>query len=301
MKRLLLVIVLTVSVPALAGSFFPLMPGATWTFANEPGATWTFSLGGPVLWHGALCHPRLEVSGAFVGRSYWSEDADGLVLLNGLEYLTGDGGVWYFDPPAVYLDPDLLPGEQFVSEAGVYEVTDSGNEFYGLQTVTLTCLDRDPVTTPFGTYPAIAVSPAWDAPGAAPWPYGRDAVQVYGWSIGPVRFYRTDVADQDFRLIGLEGLFPAGAPPAALAPALAAAPNPFNPATTFRFTLSRPGHVRLDVFDLAGRRLASLVEGELAAGPHQVPWQPREEGSGVYLARLATPDGCAITRLTLLK
>ncbi|HOX25525.1 MAG TPA: T9SS type A sorting domain-containing protein [Candidatus Krumholzibacteria bacterium] len=296
-----LAVALACAAPAVAGPFFPLEPGVTWTLENDAGAAWTFTLGSPVLWHGALCHPRLEMSGSFVGRTYWSEDPDGRILLHGLEHLTTEGGVWYFAPPAVYLDPALVPGGQTVSQAGVYEVVDGADQWYGLEAVTLTCVDRDPVTTPFGTFTAIAVSPTWDAPGGAPWTYGRGAVQVYGWAVGPARLYRTDLPSEDYRLTALDGLTPAGAPPAPPALALAAAPNPFNPATVVSFSLARSGRVRLDVFDLAGRRIASLIDGDLGAGPHQVTWQPRNLGSGVYLARLATPDGAAVARLTLLE
>ena len=72
-------------------------------------------------------------------------------------------------------------------------------------------------------------------------------------------------------------------------------PNPFNPATVIRFDLARAATVSLGVYDVTGRRVADLVRGDLAAGPHTVAWQGRDAAgrvlpSGVYVYRL-TADG----------
>lgn len=91
--------------------------------------------------------------------------------------------------------------------------------------------------------------------------------------------------------------------PYALLPAY---PNPFNPATTVAFTLPREGRVRLDVFDVAGRRVQTLVDDVLTAGRHDVIWDGldhagRNQSSGVYFARLQV-DGFEQTRkLTLVR
>lgn len=70
-----------------------------------------------------------------------------------------------------------------------------------------------------------------------------------------------------------------------------AVPNPFNPRTTLAFDLPRAGTVRLDLFDVRGRRVAVLVDQELPAGTHRVVWEGLDEQgravpSGVYLARM---------------
>ncbi|MBM3320344.1 MAG: agmatine deiminase family protein [Candidatus Eisenbacteria bacterium] len=82
----------------------------------------------------------------------------------------------------------------------------------------------------------------------------------------------------------------AGAPdaPARLHPN---APNPFNPSTVFRFDLKYPERVELFVFDARGRLVRRLVEGERAAGAHEVVWDGTDEAgrevpSGVYVYRL---------------
>jgi len=80
-----------------------------------------------------------------------------------------------------------------------------------------------------------------------------------------------------------------------------AKPNPFNPTTTLFFSLARPGYVSLRVHDVAGREVAALVDGERAAGEHQVLFQGRGIASGVYVAVLRQGDSVQTTRLVLLK
>lgn len=68
-------------------------------------------------------------------------------------------------------------------------------------------------------------------------------------------------------------------------------PNPFNPSTTISFTLSERGPVTLAVFDLAGRRVRTLVDGALEPGRHAAVWDGRDDRglaapSGTYLYRL---------------
>ena len=68
-------------------------------------------------------------------------------------------------------------------------------------------------------------------------------------------------------------------------------PNPFNPSTTIPFTVAEHGPIELDVFDLLGRPVRSLVSGPVPAGDHAVIWDGSDEsgsrvGSGVYLYRL---------------
>jgi photosystem II stability/assembly factor-like uncharacterized protein len=79
------------------------------------------------------------------------------------------------------------------------------------------------------------------------------------------------------------------------------APNPFRTSTAIGFTLARAGRVRLDVYDVAGRRVRQLVRGERPAGRHDVPWDGRDDAgrsvrAGSYRYRLELADGSSLVR-----
>jgi len=74
----------------------------------------------------------------------------------------------------------------------------------------------------------------------------------------------------------------------------AIAPNPLRLGTTVSFRNLQPGIVRMTVHDVAGRRIATVVDGLYTAGPHNIHWKGQDgEGrmvpSGLYLVRLSTP------------
>jgi len=78
-------------------------------------------------------------------------------------------------------------------------------------------------------------------------------------------------------------------------------PNPFNDQTRIEFKVQKPGPIRLEIFDVAGHRVQSLLNEELDAGRHNVSWQPRSLNAGVYLARLTYAEGAVTLRLIYLK
>jgi hypothetical protein len=76
-------------------------------------------------------------------------------------------------------------------------------------------------------------------------------------------------------------------------------PNPFNPATTIRFSIPVRSAVRLEVYSLDGRRGARLVDEVRPAGVHEFRWDAAGAASGTYMVRLLAP-GFAGTRKILL-
>ena len=78
-------------------------------------------------------------------------------------------------------------------------------------------------------------------------------------------------------------------------------PNPFNPTTTISFDTPSASDVSVKVYDLLGREVATLVNGQLTAGRHTVTFDARNLASGVYLCRLSTEGFAATTRLLLMK
>lgn len=63
-------------------------------------------------------------------------------------------------------------------------------------------------------------------------------------------------------------------------------PNPFNPSTTIPFALPVRSRVMMTVFDLLGREVSRIVDGEWEAGRHVAVWRPDAGSSGLYLCRL---------------
>ena len=79
-------------------------------------------------------------------------------------------------------------------------------------------------------------------------------------------------------------------------------PNPFNGGTRIGFQLTESGIVRLELFDVTGRRVATMLDGVLSAGQHHVMLRSSEFVSGIYFYRLENHAGEAITRkMTILK
>jgi hypothetical protein len=83
-------------------------------------------------------------------------------------------------------------------------------------------------------------------------------------------------------------------------------PNPFNPSTTLRFDLHRPGRAALEVFDTRGRLVATLFSGGLEVGTHDFTWHGRDAAgraasTGVYFARLTTATHVETKRMMLIK
>jgi hypothetical protein len=164
-------------------------------------------------------------------------------------------------------------------------------------TVTVTGINKTVASDPdFGDYYKLLDTGTYTLSFAAP---GYERVTVQGvhtiWGTPTV----LDVA------LPMEGTPAEPIPPVATALA-GAHPNPFNPSTTRRFTLAQEGRARVEILDLAGRRVRRLLDSDLPAGAHSAVWDGRDDAGramagGVYLARFQSGSVTGIARLVLLK
>ncbi len=83
-------------------------------------------------------------------------------------------------------------------------------------------------------------------------------------------------------------------------------PNPFNPATTIQFTTAERSFVTLEITNIVGQKVRTLLAQPMTAGSHQVTWLGRndagqEVSSGIYFYRLSTGKHTAVKKMILLK
>jgi hypothetical protein len=83
-------------------------------------------------------------------------------------------------------------------------------------------------------------------------------------------------------------------------------PNPFNPTTQLAFALPKAGHVRMDVFNVLGQKVTTVVDGEYPAGNHTVTWDGTNSSggsvsSGVYFYRIEADSFSKTRKMMLLK
>jgi hypothetical protein len=78
-------------------------------------------------------------------------------------------------------------------------------------------------------------------------------------------------------------------------------PNPFNAGTNIQFDLPTPGDVELSVYNLLGRKVATLLSQSLAAGRYDVDWYPSGYPSGMYFYKLAVNDRSLVRKMVLLR
>ena len=134
---------------------------------------------------------------------------------------------------------------------------------------------------------------------------GINAVEATVEGLEPVTFTATA---QESPFASLFDLFQSGKRVALPdSPQLAQnAPNPFNSQTVLSYFLLEPGPVRLEIFSLAGQRVAVLHQGPQQAGYHRLHWDGRDAvghpvASGAYLYRLVTVEAVLTRKLILLR
>lgn len=78
-------------------------------------------------------------------------------------------------------------------------------------------------------------------------------------------------------------------------------PNPFNPKTVIRFQVASYRFIKLTVFDVIGREVATLVDEQLKAGTYEADWDASNYPSGVYFYRLSSESYTETKRMVLIK
>jgi hypothetical protein len=79
------------------------------------------------------------------------------------------------------------------------------------------------------------------------------------------------------------------------------APNPFNPSTTISFSLAQDGQVSIDVYNVAGQKVDTLVNDFMTSGSHSVIWDASGFSAGVYFYTVTSGDFTKTMKMTLLK
>jgi hypothetical protein len=78
-------------------------------------------------------------------------------------------------------------------------------------------------------------------------------------------------------------------------------PNPFNPTTMISFSLPKADHVTLEVFNVLGQKVSTLMDKNLSAGRYQVEFDATSQPSGIYFYRLASGQGVSTKKMVLVK
>jgi hypothetical protein len=83
-------------------------------------------------------------------------------------------------------------------------------------------------------------------------------------------------------------------------------PNPFNPTTNVHFSVAKPTHVRIDVYDMIGQHVTTLINTEMSAGKYNTTWNGQDNNglkvaSGMYLYRMIAGNFTMTKKMLLMK
>ncbi|MEM1042181.1 MAG: T9SS type A sorting domain-containing protein [Bacteroidota bacterium] len=202
-------------------------------------------------------------------------------LLPETAYATFSGLKWYEPVPHVFRTDDA--GQTWTDISGT------------LPDAPVNALAVDPVDTDVlyvgsdvGAFVSLDRGATWGALGT-----GLPAVSVYDLKVHPTeRFLAAGTHGRSMWRLDLSNVTVATEEEAGpLGFALGAAyPNPFAESTTLSYRLDAAAQVTVEVFDVRGRRVATLADAEQAAGEHRVTWDAAGAATGTYLVRLSA-DG----------
>lgn len=78
-------------------------------------------------------------------------------------------------------------------------------------------------------------------------------------------------------------------------------PNPFNAITVIGFNIPSTSRVRLEIYDILGRRIETVLDKTLPAGYHELKWDAENRSSGIYFYRIKSGDQASTRRMLLIK
>ncbi len=78
-------------------------------------------------------------------------------------------------------------------------------------------------------------------------------------------------------------------------------PNPYNPVTTIAFDLPQLGRTKMDIYNIRGQLIQTIVEGEFKAGHYEIIFNANDLSSGIYIYKLTAGDYISVEKMTLLK
>lgn len=114
-----------------------------------------------------------------------------------------------------------------------------------------------------------------------------------GWYIDDVHYSNTSGSNEETIVPAKDELF-------------ANFPNPFNPTTTIAFSLKQSGNVQLEIYNIKGQKVKTLINTELPADNHQVVWNGKDDSgksssSGIYFYKLRTVSYSSTRKMILMK
>lgn len=232
-------------------------------------------------------------------------DADGNLYVATWSVDGFGGDVRKFDPAGtflgVFIDSSILQGPvNLWFEGGELRVVDW----------TTGSVERFDATT--GAWLGTWISGLQNAEG---YTWGPDGLfYVCDWAANVVNRYHPDGTLETAAFLGGGGMNhpnsitfapapPVDAPEARPAgeSRLRVAPNPVRARTEVEFEMVQPGRVRLAVFDAAGRRVRTLLDGDVGAGFHAASWDAGAAPAGVYFVRLESAGGVRAEKVTRLQ
>ena len=78
-------------------------------------------------------------------------------------------------------------------------------------------------------------------------------------------------------------------------------PNPYNLTTTIKYDLPKPENIKMEIFNLLGQRMATLLNKQMPTGSHEIEFTAKNLTSGVYLYRISAGEFHQIKKMILLK